>query len=66
MVGLVKEHMRKVLHAAGLGQSYWPYAAMYVAEVMRQGSTGRLWCQPAFGEIVAVARPRPKKELEPR
>eukprot|EP00975_Prorocentrum_lima_P032142 6751538-Prorocentrum_lima.AAC.1 len=29
MVGLVKEHMRKVLHAAEeLGPSFWPYPAM--------------------------------------
>eukprot|EP00975_Prorocentrum_lima_P043112 9053544-Prorocentrum_lima.AAC.1 len=33
---------------------------------MRHRSTGRLWNQPAIGEIVAVARPGPKLSLEPR
>eukprot|EP00975_Prorocentrum_lima_P069321 12925700-Prorocentrum_lima.AAC.1 len=39
---------------------------MYVADVMRCNSTGRLRCQPAFGEVVAVTRPGPNKALEPR
>eukprot|EP00975_Prorocentrum_lima_P001367 295182-Prorocentrum_lima.AAC.1 len=44
MVGIVKTHIRRVLLAAAeLGPSYWPYAAMYVAGVMRHNSTGRLW-----------------------
>eukprot|EP00975_Prorocentrum_lima_P061854 12882304-Prorocentrum_lima.AAC.1 len=67
MVGIIKEHMRKVLHAAEeLGPSFWPYASMSVADVMRHNSTGRLWRQPAFGEPVAVTKPGPKKVLEPR
>eukprot|EP00975_Prorocentrum_lima_P039043 8204232-Prorocentrum_lima.AAC.1 len=66
MVGVVKEEVRKVLHAADVGPSYWPYAAIYVADVMRQNSIGRLWNQPALGEVVAVTRPGPKKALEPR
>eukprot|EP00975_Prorocentrum_lima_P070701 12933622-Prorocentrum_lima.AAC.1 len=66
MVGVVKEHMRKVLHAADLGASYWPCTAIYVADVMRHNSTGRLWSQPAFGELVAVARPGPNMALEAR
>eukprot|EP00975_Prorocentrum_lima_P060504 12690569-Prorocentrum_lima.AAC.1 len=48
MVGRVSGHMRTVLHPAGLGPSYWPYAVMYVADVIRHSSTGRLWNQPAF------------------
>eukprot|EP00975_Prorocentrum_lima_P047435 9916758-Prorocentrum_lima.AAC.1 len=35
--------MRTVLPAAELGPSYWPYASMYIADVMRHNSTGRLW-----------------------
>eukprot|EP00975_Prorocentrum_lima_P040966 8604227-Prorocentrum_lima.AAC.1 len=33
---------------------------------MRRNSIGRLWSKAAFGEVVAVTRPRPKKALEPR
>eukprot|EP00975_Prorocentrum_lima_P068334 12920104-Prorocentrum_lima.AAC.1 len=33
---------------------------------MRHNSTGRLWTQPAFGELVAVTKPGPKKALEAR
>eukprot|EP00975_Prorocentrum_lima_P028241 5939446-Prorocentrum_lima.AAC.1 len=33
---------------------------------MRHTSTGRLWNQPTFGEVVAMTRPGPKKALEPR
>eukprot|EP00975_Prorocentrum_lima_P034400 7231653-Prorocentrum_lima.AAC.1 len=54
MVGLVKEHMRKVLHVADVGPSYGPCAAMYVADVMRHNSIGVLWTQPACGELVAA------------
>eukprot|EP00975_Prorocentrum_lima_P068969 12923545-Prorocentrum_lima.AAC.1 len=39
MVGIVKEHMRKVLHGSKLGEQFWPYAAMYVADVMRHRAT---------------------------
>eukprot|EP00975_Prorocentrum_lima_P063907 12894391-Prorocentrum_lima.AAC.1 len=39
---------------------------MYVADVMRHNSTGRLRSQPAFGGIAAMTRPGPKKALEPR
>eukprot|EP00975_Prorocentrum_lima_P065192 12901997-Prorocentrum_lima.AAC.1 len=39
---------------------------MYVADVMRHNSTGRLRNQPAFGELVAATRPGPKKALETR
>eukprot|EP00975_Prorocentrum_lima_P069436 12926405-Prorocentrum_lima.AAC.1 len=46
--------------------SFWPYAAMYVSDVTRHNSAGRLWSQPAFGEVVAVTRPGPRKALEPR
>eukprot|EP00975_Prorocentrum_lima_P050368 10547060-Prorocentrum_lima.AAC.1 len=46
MVGMVKEQLRKVLHAAGLGEDFWPYAAMYITDV-RQNTTGRPWVQPA-------------------
>eukprot|EP00975_Prorocentrum_lima_P067715 12916507-Prorocentrum_lima.AAC.1 len=65
VVGIVKEHMREVLPAAELGPSYWPYAAMYIAAVIRHNSIGRLWTQPAFGDVVAVTRPGPKADLEP-
>eukprot|EP00975_Prorocentrum_lima_P071037 12935409-Prorocentrum_lima.AAC.1 len=58
--------MRNVLHAAAVGPLYWPYAAIYVAAVMRHNSTGRLWNQPAFGEVVPVTRPGPNKALQPR
>eukprot|EP00975_Prorocentrum_lima_P042223 8872231-Prorocentrum_lima.AAC.1 len=34
---------------------------MYVGDVMRHNSIGRLWSQPAFGEVVAVNSPGPKK-----
>eukprot|EP00975_Prorocentrum_lima_P040233 8448958-Prorocentrum_lima.AAC.1 len=63
MVGIAKKHMSKVLHTAG--PSYWPYAAMCVADVMRHNSTGRLWSQPAGGEVVAVTRPalRPRGQV---
>eukprot|EP00975_Prorocentrum_lima_P041370 8691882-Prorocentrum_lima.AAC.1 len=30
---------------------------------MRHTSTGKLWVQPAFGEVVAVTRPGPNKAL---
>eukprot|EP00975_Prorocentrum_lima_P023098 4860108-Prorocentrum_lima.AAC.1 len=30
---------------------------------MRRNSTGRLWSQPAFGEVVTVTKPGPKKAL---
>eukprot|EP00975_Prorocentrum_lima_P053265 11171705-Prorocentrum_lima.AAC.1 len=44
----------EALHAAvEVGPMFWPYAAMYVADVMRHNSTGRLWSQPTFGELVA-------------
>eukprot|EP00975_Prorocentrum_lima_P014800 3139073-Prorocentrum_lima.AAC.1 len=33
---------------------------------MRHNSTGRLWSQPAFGELVAVTKPGPTKALEAR
>eukprot|EP00975_Prorocentrum_lima_P051427 10770056-Prorocentrum_lima.AAC.1 len=50
MVGIIKEHMRRVLHAAvEVGPIVWPYAAMYVADVMRHNSIGRLWSQAASG-----------------
>eukprot|EP00975_Prorocentrum_lima_P017802 3755368-Prorocentrum_lima.AAC.1 len=58
--------MRKVLHSAELGPSYWPKAAMYIADAIKHNSTGRLWNQPAFGAVVAVTRPGPNKALEPR
>eukprot|EP00975_Prorocentrum_lima_P065219 12902149-Prorocentrum_lima.AAC.1 len=64
MVGIVKEHMRKVLHGSKICEQYWPYAAMYVADVMQRKVTHRLWPQPAFGEVVAVTNPARKKALE--
>eukprot|EP00975_Prorocentrum_lima_P071102 12935810-Prorocentrum_lima.AAC.1 len=37
MVGISKEHMRRVLHVTEeVGPTLWPYAAMYVADFMRQ------------------------------
>eukprot|EP00975_Prorocentrum_lima_P058719 12313518-Prorocentrum_lima.AAC.1 len=67
MVGTIKRHMRRVLHAAvEVGPTICPYAAMYVADVMRHNSTGRLWSQPASGELVAVTKPGPKRVLEAR
>eukprot|EP00975_Prorocentrum_lima_P063925 12894491-Prorocentrum_lima.AAC.1 len=53
IVGLVKEQLSKVLHPADVGPLYWPYAAMYIADVMRHNSTGRSWNPPAVGEFVA-------------
>eukprot|EP00975_Prorocentrum_lima_P003880 847464-Prorocentrum_lima.AAC.1 len=54
----MKDHMRWVLlDAAEVGPTLWPYAAMYVTDVMRHNSTGRIWSQPAFGEVVAVTKP---------
>eukprot|EP00975_Prorocentrum_lima_P042633 8955335-Prorocentrum_lima.AAC.1 len=59
MVGIVKDHRRKALHAAvEVGPTFWPYAAMHVADA------SRLWSQPAFGELVAVTRPGQKKALK--
>eukprot|EP00975_Prorocentrum_lima_P050542 10587847-Prorocentrum_lima.AAC.1 len=58
--------MRKVIHAARLGESRWPFAAMSVTDVMRNDATVRLWAQPAFGEVVAVTNPGPKKALDTR
>eukprot|EP00975_Prorocentrum_lima_P003493 762121-Prorocentrum_lima.AAC.1 len=55
--------MRRVLHAAvEVVPTFWPYAAMYVADVLRHSSTGRLWSQPAFGDLVAVTKPEPPTE----
>eukprot|EP00975_Prorocentrum_lima_P065871 12906014-Prorocentrum_lima.AAC.1 len=34
---------------------------MHIADLMRHNSPGRLWNLPAFGEVVAVTRPGPKK-----
>eukprot|EP00975_Prorocentrum_lima_P001644 352945-Prorocentrum_lima.AAC.1 len=39
---------------------------MYVADVMRYRATHRVWTLPAFGEVVAVANPGPKKAFDPR
>eukprot|EP00975_Prorocentrum_lima_P054475 11423386-Prorocentrum_lima.AAC.1 len=59
--------MRRVLHAAvEVGPTCWPCAAMCVADVMRRNSIGRLWSQPALGELVAVTKPGPRKALEAR
>eukprot|EP00975_Prorocentrum_lima_P028508 5989730-Prorocentrum_lima.AAC.1 len=33
---------------------------------MRHNFTGRLWRQPAFGELVAVTKPGPKTALKSR
>ncbi len=66
MVGIVKEHMRKVLHGSKVGEVHWPYAAMYVTDVMRHKATHRLWTLPAFGEVVAITHPGPKKALDKR
>eukprot|EP00975_Prorocentrum_lima_P019092 4017919-Prorocentrum_lima.AAC.1 len=66
MVGLIKEHMRKVLHGSRVNEQYWPYAAMYVADVMRHRATYRLWTLPDVGEVVAVKNPGPKKALYKR
>eukprot|EP00975_Prorocentrum_lima_P059660 12509213-Prorocentrum_lima.AAC.1 len=62
MVVIVKEHLREVLHAAGPGDTLWPYAATRITDVMRH-STGRLWVQPAVGEVVPVTSPGPKQAL---
>eukprot|EP00975_Prorocentrum_lima_P037109 7810156-Prorocentrum_lima.AAC.1 len=61
MVGIVKEHVRKVMHGSKIRQRFWPSAAMYVADVMRHRATRRLWSRPAFGEVAAVTCPGPKK-----
>eukprot|EP00975_Prorocentrum_lima_P056462 11837789-Prorocentrum_lima.AAC.1 len=66
MVGLVKEDMRNVLHGSKIGEQVWPYAAMYVVDVMRHRATHRLWPLPACGEVVALTSPGPKKALEQR
>eukprot|EP00975_Prorocentrum_lima_P068412 12920561-Prorocentrum_lima.AAC.1 len=66
MVGIIKEHMWKVLHGSKMDEQLWPYAAMYVADVMRHIATHRLWSLPAFGEVVAVTSPGPKKALDKR
>eukprot|EP00975_Prorocentrum_lima_P059926 12565010-Prorocentrum_lima.AAC.1 len=50
MVGIIEEHMRKVLHGSKINEQWWPYAAMYVADGMRHRATHRLWALPAFGE----------------
>eukprot|EP00975_Prorocentrum_lima_P031522 6616385-Prorocentrum_lima.AAC.1 len=63
MVGIVKEHMRKVLHRSKIGEQFWPCAAMNVADVMR--ATRRVWSLPAFGEV-AVTQPGPNKALYQR
>eukprot|EP00975_Prorocentrum_lima_P053418 11202707-Prorocentrum_lima.AAC.1 len=39
---------------------------MYVADVMRHKATHRWWSLPAFGEVVAVTNPGPKKALDKR
>eukprot|EP00975_Prorocentrum_lima_P015889 3373122-Prorocentrum_lima.AAC.1 len=64
MVGIIKEHMRKVLHGSRVNEQYWPYAAMYVADAMRHRATHRLWGLPAFGEVVAITNRGPKKSLD--
>eukprot|EP00975_Prorocentrum_lima_P007676 1644936-Prorocentrum_lima.AAC.1 len=64
MVGIIQEHMRKVLHGSKVNEQYWPYAAMYVAAVMRHRAVHCLWSLPAFGEVVAVTNPGPKKASE--
>eukprot|EP00975_Prorocentrum_lima_P062869 12888047-Prorocentrum_lima.AAC.1 len=61
MVGIVKEHMRTVLHVSKIGEQLWPHAAMYVAHVMIHRAKHRLWSRPAFGEVVAITYPGPKK-----
>eukprot|EP00975_Prorocentrum_lima_P067102 12913031-Prorocentrum_lima.AAC.1 len=66
MVGIFSDHIRKVLHVSKIGEQYWPYAAMYVADVMRHRATHRLWSLPAFGEGVSVTNPGPKKALDQR
>ncbi len=49
MVGIVKDHMNRVLHASKMEAKYWPFAAMYVADLMRRHATSRVWNLPAFG-----------------
>eukprot|EP00975_Prorocentrum_lima_P053600 11246659-Prorocentrum_lima.AAC.1 len=66
MVGRIKEHTRKVLHGSKVNEQYWPYTAMYVADVMRHRATHRLWARPAFGKVVAVTNPGAKKALDKR
>eukprot|EP00975_Prorocentrum_lima_P051511 10788036-Prorocentrum_lima.AAC.1 len=67
MAGIVKAHMRRALHVAvEVGPIFWPYAAMYVADVVGHNSIGRLLSQPAFGELVALTKPGPNKALEAR
>eukprot|EP00975_Prorocentrum_lima_P007424 1593113-Prorocentrum_lima.AAC.1 len=67
MLGIVKEYVIEVIHAAEEpGPSFCPCAAMYVANVMRHDFIGRLWSQPTFGELVAVIKPGPKNALEAR
>eukprot|EP00975_Prorocentrum_lima_P014834 3145973-Prorocentrum_lima.AAC.1 len=54
MVGHVKEHTRRILHAAvEVGPTFWPHAAMFVANAMRHNSTRRLRSQ-ALGKVVAA------------
>eukprot|EP00975_Prorocentrum_lima_P062169 12884187-Prorocentrum_lima.AAC.1 len=56
MVGIIKEQLMKVLHGSNVNEQYWPYPAMYVADVMRHRATHRLWTLPAFGKVVAITR----------
>eukprot|EP00975_Prorocentrum_lima_P004172 905350-Prorocentrum_lima.AAC.1 len=58
--------MRKVLHGSKVNEQYWPSAAMYVADVMRHRATHRLWTLPAFGEVLAITNPGPKRALDKR
>eukprot|EP00975_Prorocentrum_lima_P063046 12889144-Prorocentrum_lima.AAC.1 len=58
MVGVVKEHMRKVFRAARLG------AAMYVTNGVKHSVTASIWAQPSFGEVVTATTPCPRKIKE--
>eukprot|EP00975_Prorocentrum_lima_P009241 1968286-Prorocentrum_lima.AAC.1 len=66
MVGIIKQHMREVLHGSKVNEQYWPYAAMQCTLQMRHRATHRLWTLPACGEVVAVTNQGPKKALYKR
>eukprot|EP00975_Prorocentrum_lima_P024531 5156379-Prorocentrum_lima.AAC.1 len=61
MVGIIKVHMRQVLHVSKVNEQCWPYAVMYVPDVMRHRANHCLWARPASVEVVAVTHPRPKE-----
>eukprot|EP00975_Prorocentrum_lima_P046993 9823418-Prorocentrum_lima.AAC.1 len=53
MVGIVKEHMRKVLHGSKINEQFWSHAAMYVADVCDTERHIDCGHYLHFGEVVA-------------